>query len=91
MSDIEVMPNASPNSAMPIGRPIAISDPKATSRMITAAIRPIISPPVVAGSSNAKNRSPLSSICNGEFGRASSATSFKLSRSVALRSSINRY
>ena len=35
---------ASPNSAMPIGRPIAISDPNASSRMTIAAAMPISSP-----------------------------------------------
>ena len=34
MSDIELMPSASPKSAMPIGNPIAMNDPNATSRMI---------------------------------------------------------
>ena len=34
----EAMP--SPNRAMPIGRPMASTDPKARMRMITAAMRP---------------------------------------------------
>ena len=44
MSAIELMPRASPKSAIPIGRPMAMSEPNATSRMRTAAIRPISSP-----------------------------------------------
>ena len=33
MSDIELIPSTSPNIAIPIGRPIAITDPNATSRI----------------------------------------------------------
>ena len=54
---------------MPIGRPMASTDPKATSRMTTAASRPIASPRPVGASSKAKNRSPLASTCSGEPAR----------------------
>ena len=47
---------------MPIGRPMATSDPNARSRITTAATRPTSSPTPVAGSSKAKNRSPPISI-----------------------------
>ena len=58
-------PSVSPNSAMPMGRPMAINDPNATSRMMAAATRPIISPRSVSPDSNAKNRSPLTSTWSG--------------------------
>ena len=43
ISDIELIPSASPKTAMPIGRPIAITDPNATSRITIAATSPISS------------------------------------------------
>ena len=48
MSDIELMPSASPKRAIPIGRPIAMTDPNAMSRMRTATTSPITSPSPVA-------------------------------------------
>ena len=91
INDIELMPRARPKSASPMGRPIAISDPNASSRITTAATRPISSPALFSGCSNAKKRSPFSSICNGESTLASAAKSLRLSRSAALSSSINAY
>ena len=54
------MPMPRPNRAVPIGRPIASTEPKATSRMMTAARMPRIS---LSGSSNSPNSSPPYSIC----------------------------
>ena len=53
-SDIELMPIARPNSAIPIGNPIATTEPNATSRTIIATTRPAASPGPASGSSNAK-------------------------------------
>ena len=91
MSDIELTPSASPKSAMPIGRPMAMSDPNATSRMTIAAIRPISSPTPVCASSNEKNRSPPISIWSGEPSRSSAPSSLRFSRSPASSSSITGY
>ena len=66
MSDIELIPSARPKSAIPIGRPIAITEPNATSRITIAATRPISSLIPTSDSSKAKNRSPPSSIWSGE-------------------------
>ena len=85
------MPSAKPNRAIPIGRPMAMSDPNARSRMTTAADRPISSPMPVGASSNAKNRSPPISIRSGEPSRASTPSSLRLSRSAPFSSSITGY
>ena len=63
-SDSEPAPTASPSSAVPIGRPIATTEPKATSRITTAASRPRASPSPAGGCSKAKCRSPPASICS---------------------------
>ena len=55
---------------MPIGSPIATTEPKATSRITIAATRPRISPIPVSASANAKNRSPRISTRNGESAAA---------------------
>ncbi len=91
MSDIELMPRARPMIAIPIGSPIAMTDPNARSRMTTAATRPIISPRPVSASSNAKNRSPPISICNGEPALAWMPSSWRFSRSPTLSSSSTGY
>ena len=51
---------------MPIGSPIATTEPKATSRITIAATRPRISPIPVSASAKAKNRSPRISTRSGE-------------------------
>ena len=91
MSDIELMPRARPKSAMPIGRPMAMTEPNASSRMTTAATRPISSPMPVAASSNAKNRSPPISIRSGEPAPASAPNALRFSRSPVSSSSSTGY
>ena len=49
VSSITLIP--SPNRAMPMGRPMARMEPKASRRMSTAASRPISSAPRVSGCS----------------------------------------
>ena len=44
-----------PRRAMPMGRPIAMTDPNAMTRMMTAARRPSAS---LSGSSNSSNATP---------------------------------
>ena len=53
----EAMPR--PNSAVPMGSPMASTEPKARMRMMTAAMMPRIS---LSGSTNSPNRSPPYSI-----------------------------
>ena len=60
--DSEPAPTARPSSAVPIGRPIATMDPKASSRITIATARPRASPTPVGACSNAKYRSPPASI-----------------------------
>ena len=48
-SDSEPTPTARPSSAVPIGRPIATTDPNASSRITIAASRPRASPTPVGG------------------------------------------
>ena len=60
--DREPAPTARPSSAVPIGRPIATRDPKASSRITIATSRPSASPTPAGASSNAKYRSPPASI-----------------------------
>ncbi len=91
ISDIELTPRARPNSAIPIGNPIAISDPNATSSTIIATTSPIISLTPVSAASNAKNRSPPASICSVESIRASATSSSNRSRSLTSRSSRTGY
>ena len=91
MSDIELTPSASPKRAIPIGRPIAMTDPNATSRMRTATTRPITSPMPVPGSSNAKNRSPPSSTCSTEPALKSAPSALRFSRSTGSSSSSTGY
>ena len=62
----------SPNSAVPIGRPIASTEPKAMIRMTTAARIPYSS---LSGSSNSENRSPPYSIWTPGIGGSSSPAS----------------
>ena len=90
-SDIELIPSASPKSAIPIGRPIATTEPNATSRITIAATRPISSPIPTPDSSNAKNRSPPISIWSGEPARCSPTNAFRRSRSARLSSSSTGY
>ena len=56
-SDIAPTPTASPKTAMPIGRPMAISEPNATSR-ISAAASPISSPTPAAPRRRRTGRRP---------------------------------
>ena len=91
ISDIELMPSARPKSVIPIGNPMAMNEPNATSRMITAMITPITSPVPVSASSNAKNRSPPISTCSDEPSRSSTPSSLRFARSLASRSSITGY
>ncbi len=91
MSDIELMPRARPKIAIPIGSPMAMSDPNARSRMTTAATKPATSPTPVSASSKAKNRSPPISICSGEPSRAWTPNSLRFSRSPGFRSSSTGY
>ena len=44
ISDIEPTPRAMPKTAIPIGRPIATTDPNPSSRMTIATTRPSTSP-----------------------------------------------
>ena len=76
---------------MPIGRPMAMTEPNASSRMTTAASSPTSSPMPVAGSSNAKNRSPPISIRSGEPAPARTANAFRFSRSPLSSSSSAGY
>ena len=87
MSDSELIPSTRPNSAIPIGNPIAITEPNATSRITTAATMPISSLIPALDSSKAKKRSPPSSICSGDPARCSAASAFRRSRSAGLSSS----
>jgi hypothetical protein len=80
-----------PNSAMPIGRPIASTEPKATIRMMTAAMMPRSS---LSGSSNLPNGSPPYSSCT-PAGVGCSSPKFRIfsprsCTSVKLRSLIDR-
>ena len=91
MSDIELMPRARPKTAIPIGRPMAMSEPNARSRMTTAATSPISSPMPVAASSNAKNRSPPISIRSGEPAPAPAPSALEVLQVVLVRSSSTGY
>ncbi len=62
-------PVARPTTAVPIGRPIASTEPKARIRMIIAAINPYSSE---AGSSNSPKISPPYSIVNPSMATSSS-------------------
>ena len=62
----EPAPTARPSSAVPIGRPIATSDPKASNKITIATSRPSASPTPVGACSNAKYRSPPASIRSDE-------------------------
>ncbi len=75
-----------PNSAVPIGRPIASTEPNASSRMIIAARRPIASlaPPI---SASAKMSPPNSRRSPGTW---TSAASFLISLPSAVNSSPER-
>ena len=53
MSDMELTPTASPSTAVPSGRAVAIRDPKATKRMSAATRSPMSSPTAGCGCSNA--------------------------------------
>ena len=53
ISDIEPTPRTMPKTAIPIGSPIATTDPKPSSRMTIATTRPRASPVPVSGSSKA--------------------------------------
>ncbi len=79
---MELIPRASPNRAMPIGSPMAITDPNATNRITTAAARPINSAVPCPLSSKLKNRSPLASTWSAEPSRASATASLSSSRSA---------
>ncbi len=68
-SGIAPMPTARPNTAIPIGSPMAISEPNATSRIAAAAAIPASSP-TPPDSSKAKNRSPPVSISRPGRSRA---------------------
>ena len=81
-SDSELMPRVRPKRAIPMGSPIAMTDPNARSRMTTAATSPISSPMPVSASSNAVNRSPPSSTRRGESWPASTPTFLRFSRST---------
>jgi hypothetical protein len=80
-NDIELTLRASPKIAMPMGRPMAMTDPKARRRITTAARRPISSLTFVSGCSNEKNRSPPISIWSVLSVRASATAPFSRSRS----------
>ncbi len=87
----ELTPKAKPNRAMPMGSPIAMSEPKARSRMTIATTTPMSSPALVWASSKAKKRSPPVSTWRGSCARASAATSFNVARSLTLRLSAAGY
>lgn len=84
-------PNARPNTAMPIGRPIATTEPNATTSTTTAATRPISSPVPVSPSSKAANSSPRASTCNPPAPSRPATVSFSRSRSPASSSSMTGY
>ena len=90
-SFIEVTPMTRPNSAIPIGSPIATKEPKAISRTIIATTIPATSPSPVGASSNAKNRSPPVSSVSDDSSRRSATASLRLSRSDVSRCSIAGY
>ncbi len=88
---IELTPRARPNRAIPMGRPMAMSDPNATRRMTIAAMTPMSSPVPVCASSNVKKRSPPASICRGDPARACATVSLSASRSAVVRPSTVGY
>ena len=53
ISDIELTPRAMPKTAIPIGRPIATTDPNPSNRMTIATTSPSPSRVPVAGTSKA--------------------------------------
>lgn len=57
-SDSELTPTARPSSAVPIGSPIATTEPKASSSTTTATTRPVSSPNPASVSLYWKNSSP---------------------------------
>ncbi len=81
ISGMAATPSTRPNRAMPMGRPMATSDPKASSRITTAAPIPISSAALPAGSSKLKNSSPPASACSPPAWSASASTAFNRSRS----------
>ena len=64
MRPINEMPMPIPKSAVTIGRPIASSDPNATSKMTIAASRPMISAKPNAGCSAFSSGPPVASNCS---------------------------
>ena len=77
MSVMSPMLVARPSSAVPMGRPIAITDPNASSSTITAASRPMSSWPTGAVLAASEGRSPPSSICTAPLALAASAVASK--------------
>ena len=91
MSDSELMPSARPNSDSPIGRPIAMSEPNASSRMIIAATTPTISPTPAPDDSKVKYSSPPDSSRSDVRTRSCETTVLSVSRSAAERDSAVGY
>ena len=74
-----------PNRAMPIGSPMARTDPKASSRMTTAARRPMSSAVPLSGCSTYCGSSPPTSTCT-PTSRAAAPVAQRPSRSSRVRS-----
>jgi hypothetical protein len=80
VSPTRAMPQPMPNSAVMIGRPMASTEPNASSRMIAAASRPIASLENSAGSAKI---SPPSSTCTPSGRSATAESDVTMSRTVS--------
>ena len=72
-----------PNSPIAVGSPAAIRDPKATSRITSAATRPTTSPTLDRGLLEGEVEVAAGSICSGRPERASSRAVLSRARSLA--------
>ena len=82
---------ARPTSAVPIGSPIAIREPNATSSTTIATRSPIPSLAPAGAVSNAKYRSPPASICSWVDVRRSSRADLRFARSCGSRCWVSGY